>query len=113
MLASTMREKLAERTRKHGTKLRSRMGPATGSRRVPKATEEKAATRRGTRAGILLARAWSPMSHRNKPTFSGGFGREQTRRGRSGIHHLHTGVIFQAKINTSSAYSKGKPQLLQ
>jgi hypothetical protein len=88
------------------------MEPATGSRRVLLATEGKAAMRGSTRAGLLLAKALSSTSHGNKPTLSGGFGREGTRRGGSGIHHLHTGFIFQTKINASSTYSKGKPQLL-
>jgi hypothetical protein len=77
------------------------MGTYTGSRRVPKATEGKAATRRGTRAKFLWVRTLSPTSQGNRPTLSGGFGQERTRRGGSGIHHLYTGFIFQTKINRS------------
>jgi hypothetical protein len=50
------------------------MEPTTGGRRILLATERKAATRRGTGTGLLLANAFSSTSSRNKPTPNGGSG---------------------------------------
>ncbi len=100
-LASRAKGKLAGRSKRPGTEPRYWVGRVKGNGRISKAAERGAFTEGGTGARFLLASGLSPTVHGNKHNFSGRSGREQSR---SGIHHLHTGIIFKPQINAGSTF---------